>query len=80
MRDEKNNSLPEPHLPGELPCGCILSARNPTVVVVVVVVVVIVIVVVVVSAGAPHSAVAVAHHSVGGRGQACLSQRQDADS
>ena len=71
MRDEKNNSLPEPHLPGELPCGCILSARNPTVVVVVVVVV---------SAGAPHSAVAVAHHSVGGRGQACLSQRQDADS
>ena len=71
MRDEKNNSLPEPHLPGELPCGCILSARNPTVVVVVVVVV---------SAGAPHSAVAVAHHSVWGRGQARLSQRQDADS
>ena len=75
MCDEKNNSLPEPHLPGELPCGCILSARNPTVVVVV-----IVIVVVVVSAGAPHSAVAVAQHSVGGRGQACLSQRQETDS
>ena len=59
-------------MPGELPYGCILSANNLTVVVVVVVVVV--------SAGAPHSAVAVAQHSVGGRGQACLSQRQDADS
>ena len=74
MRDEKNNSQPEPHLPGELPFGGILSAPNPVVVVDVAVVVV------VVSAGAPHSAVAVAQHSVGGRGQACLSQRQETDS
>ena len=65
-------------MPGELPCGRLLSAHNPTVVVVVVVV--IVNVVVVVSAGAPLPAVAVPHHSVWGRGQACLSQRQDADS
>ena len=68
-------------MPGELPCGRLLSAHNPTVVVVVVVVTVVVtVVVVVVSAGAPLPAVAVPHHSVWGRGQACLSQRQDADS
>ena len=68
-----NKSPPEPHLPGELPCGCILSANNLTAVV-------IVFVAVVDSAAAPHPAVAVPHHSVGCRGQACLSQRQDADS
>ena len=67
------NSLPESHLPGELPYGCILSANNLTAVVIVVVAVVD-------SAAAPHPAVAVPHHSVGGRGQARLSQRQDADS
>ena len=27
MRDEKNNSLPEPHLPGELPCT--VAASSP---------------------------------------------------
>ena len=67
------NSLPESHLPGELPYGCILSANNLTAVVIVVVAVVD-------SAAAPHPTVALPHNSVGGRGQACLSQRQDAES
>ena len=68
-----NKSPPEPHLPGELPCGCILSPHNPTAVVIVVDVVVD-------SAAAPHPTVAVPHNSVWSWRQTCLSQRQHKDS